>query len=242
VEAADNRIGIVDGNRPHISQRLDLGSHLLDLVVSHNQTELSDSGLDGVPACQTRGKVDVAGQAEIGGVENLVCAGVVEDRLGVNAGLVGESAEAGDGVVEGSVDFNSLGNHILNLLEHMELVLALDVVRGAHDHASKETAEGRDTVALTDAEHTGVNVGSTSLEGAVARRESGTANNRGRGNDIRIGDTAAGVVVEVCFNITRNNASERPDEVVDLSGGSTANSVGNTNAVHTNLVDRPVQR
>jgi hypothetical protein len=159
--------------------------HLLDLVISHDQAELSDSGLDGVPARQTRGKVDIAGQPEVGGVKNLVCAGVVEDRLGVDASLVGEGAETGDGVVEGSVDFDGLGNHILNLLEHRELVLALDVLRGAHDHASKETAEGRDAVALTDSEHTGVNVGGTSLEGAES-----------------IGDTAAGIVVEMCLNIT----------------------------------------
>lgn len=59
--------------------------------------------------------MDVAGQTEIGGVENLVCAGVVEDGLGVDAGLVGEGAEAGDGVVEGGVDLDSLGNHILDL-------------------------------------------------------------------------------------------------------------------------------
>ena len=58
----------------------------------------------------------VARQAEIGGVENLVCAGVVEDGLGVDAGLVGEGAEARDGVVERRVDLDSLGDHILNLV------------------------------------------------------------------------------------------------------------------------------
>src|SRR4051794_12306851 len=123
MEATDNRIRVINGNRPHIRHRLDLGSarrtlsvpyylptqpgvyiHLLDLVISHDQAELSDSGLDGVPASQTRRKVDVAGQPKVGGVKNLVCARVVENRLGVNAGLVGEGAETGDGVVEGGVD------------------------------------------------------------------------------------------------------------------------------------------
>ncbi len=61
--------------------------------------------------------MDVAGQTEVCGVENLVCAGVVEDGLGVDASLVGEGAEAGDGVVEGRVDLDSLGNHVLNLQE-----------------------------------------------------------------------------------------------------------------------------
>jgi hypothetical protein len=84
----------------------------------------------------------------------------------VDTGLVGEGAEARDGVVEGRVDLDGLGNHILNLegsawpvtdagyvtnlLEHVQLVLALDIVGGAHDHAGEKTAEGRDTVALTN--------------------------------------------------------------------------------------------
>ena len=136
------------------------------MVIRHGQAELADSCLDGVPARQTRGEVDVARQAKVGGVENLVCAGIVENGLGVDAGLVGEGAEARDGVVEGRVDLDGLGNHILDLkwsaspvkdgvcvtdlLEHVQLVLALDIVGGAHDHAGKKTAEGRDTVALTN--------------------------------------------------------------------------------------------
>ena len=96
--------------------------------------------------------------------------------------------------------------------------------------------------ALT-AEDAGVDVSGAGLEGAV-----------------RIGDTAAGVVVEVCLDIARNNAPQCPDElltgwlapsrgngiggtyVVDLSGGSAADRVGDTDTVDTNLVDRPVQR
>jgi hypothetical protein len=42
---------------------------------------------------------DVAGHAKVGGVENLVSARVGEDGLGVDTGLVGEGAEAGDVVV-----------------------------------------------------------------------------------------------------------------------------------------------
>jgi hypothetical protein len=89
--------------------------HLLDLIIRHGQTKLPNSRLDGVPARQARGEVDVTGQAKVGRVENLVCAGVVEDGLGVDAGLVSESAEAGDGVVKGRVDLDSLGHHILDL-------------------------------------------------------------------------------------------------------------------------------
>ena len=115
VEAADNRIGVVNGDWPDVSQRLDLGRHLLDLVIRHDQAELPNSCLDRVPARQPRGKVDVARQTEIGGVENLVCAGVIENGLSVDTGLVGKGAEARNGVVEGSVDFNSLGDQVLNL-------------------------------------------------------------------------------------------------------------------------------
>lgn len=59
--------------------------------------------------------MDVARQAKVRGVENLVCRGVIQDGLGVDAGLVGEGAEAGDGVVEGRVDLDGLGDQILNL-------------------------------------------------------------------------------------------------------------------------------
>lgn len=85
------------------------------MVIRHDQAELLYSRLDGVPARQARREVDVASQTEIGRVENLVCAGVVEDGLGVDAGLVGEGAEAGDGVVERRVDLDRLGDQVLNL-------------------------------------------------------------------------------------------------------------------------------
>jgi hypothetical protein len=110
VEATDNRIGIVNRNWPHVRHGLDLGRDLLDLVIRHDQPELPNSCLDGIPARQPRREVDVARQAKVGRVENLVCAGVVEDGLGVDASLVGEGAEARDGVVERRVDLDSLGN------------------------------------------------------------------------------------------------------------------------------------
>jgi hypothetical protein len=43
--------------------------------------------------------VDVSGHTEIGGVDDFVGGWVVEDGLGVNAGLVGESTETSDVVV-----------------------------------------------------------------------------------------------------------------------------------------------
>ena len=245
VEAPDDRIGIVDGNWPDVGQSLDLGSAVkkklsvlpctksprsacyipfLDLVVGHGQAKLLDSCLDGVPAGQARSKVDVAGKTEVRRVENLVGAGVVEDGLGVDAGLVGEGAEASDGIVEGDVDLDSLGDHVLDLLELVQLVLALDVLRGRDDHAGHQATERGDTVTLADTKDGGVDVGGTGLEGAIG-----------------IGNGAAGIVVEVRLDIARHDTTQGPDEVVDLPGGRAANGIGNTDAVDADLVDSLVQ-
>jgi hypothetical protein len=140
--------------------------HFLDLIIGHVEAKLSYSRLDGVPACQARRKVDIASQAKIGRVENLICAGVVEDGLGVDASLVGEGTEASNGVVEGGVNLYSLGYHVLNLqkvrknscgycdatylLEHVELILALDILRACNHHASQEAAKGCNAVTLTN--------------------------------------------------------------------------------------------
>lgn len=194
MEASNNGVGVVDGNWSHVCHGLDLGSTvvarglvskgrartsglapregddlpLLDLVVRHAEAELAHAGLDGIPARQPRGEVDVSGETKVCRVDDLVCRGVVEDGLGVDASLVRERAEAGDGVVEGDVDLNSLGHQILNLLDHAELVLALDVFRARDHHAGHQGAEGADAVSLADAEHTGVDVRGTCLEGTEA--------------------------------------------------------------------------
>ena len=114
----------------------------LDLLVAHLEAELLDAHLDGVPAGKPRGEVNVAVHAKVGGVDDLVGGRLVEDGLGVDAGLVGEGAEAGDGVVEGDVDLHRLGDHVLNLLELVQLVARGDVFVVLDDHAGEETAKG----------------------------------------------------------------------------------------------------
>lgn len=114
----------------------------LDLVIVHIQTELFNPGLDGVPARQPRREVHVSVNAEVGRVDDLVGARHVEDGLGVDACLVGEGAEARDGVVERHVDLDGLGYHVLDLLELVELVARGDVVVVFDDHAGEEAAEG----------------------------------------------------------------------------------------------------
>lgn len=62
--------------------------------------------------------------------------------------LVGESAEAGNGVVERSVDLDGLGDKIPNFLDHVKLVLALDVLRGRRPPS--ETTKRSDFIALVN--------------------------------------------------------------------------------------------
>jgi hypothetical protein len=104
----DERVGIVNGDGADIGELLDLGSagcgeshgqyvpgtrgsilgpqvrhlHFLDLVIGHGEAKLLHSGLDGIPSSQASGEVDISSHAEVGGVEDLVGLGVVEDRLG----------------------------------------------------------------------------------------------------------------------------------------------------------------
>lgn len=52
--------------------------------------------------------------------------------------------------------------------------------------------------------------------------------------------TTTSVVVEMRLDVTADDTSQRPDEVVDLSRVGTTDSVGDTDSVDTNLVDRAV--
>lgn len=73
-------------------------------------------------------------------------------------------------------------------------------------------------------EHTGINVGGTSLQGTE-----------------RVGNSTACVVVEVRLNITRDHTPQSPDQIVHLSWRRTADSVGNTDTVHAGLVHSAVE-
>lgn len=84
----------------------------------------------------------VSAHAEISGVDDLVGAGVVKNRLGVNTGLVREGTETSDGVVEGDVDLNGLGDHILNLLELVQLISRGDIFVAADNHSCHKATEG----------------------------------------------------------------------------------------------------
>lgn len=171
----------------------------------------------------------ISGQTEIGGVDNLVSRGVLENSLGVDTGLVGEGAETGDVVVEGDVDFDGLGDKVFEVTELLKLVLALDVLGGGNNHASHEATKRSNTVSLTNTENRSIardpvsqtikilcssalsHMGSASLESAVG-----------------VGNGTAGIVVEMGLDIARNDTTKGADQVVDLSWAGTTNSVCNT--------------
>lgn len=223
VVRTDDAVSIIDSDGPDVSKGLDLEGAFLVLVVGHLDVELLGTRLDGVPAGQTRSEVNVAGHAKVGGVDDLVGAGVVQDGLGVDTSLVGEGTETSDVVVEGDVDLNGLSNEVLDVLELLELVLALDVVAVGNHHTGHQTTERGDTVTLTNTEDRGVNVSGTGLESAVG-----------------VGDSASSVIVEVSFNVTTDNTSQNTDKLVDLAGRRATDGVGNTDTVDTNLVDSRV--
>lgn len=140
--------------------------------------------------------------------------------LGVDTGLVRESTETGNIVVEGNVDLDTFGNQIFNLLELLQVVLAEDIVPVGDNHPSHETTERGNAVALTDTNDRGVDMGGTSLQGAEC-----------------VSNSASSVVVEMGLDITADNTTQGADQVVNLARASAADGIGDTNTVDTNLID-----
>ena len=141
----------------------------------------------------------------------------------MDASLVRERTVTRDGVHEGNVDLDGLGNQVLDLTEHGQVVLALHVLGVRGIQARDETTERGDTDTLANTEHRGVDMRRTCLEGTV-----------------RVRDGHTGVVVEVNFDVARYDTTEGADEVVDLARVGAADGVSNTDTVHTNAVDRLV--
>lgn len=220
VVGANDTVGIINSNWPNVRKSLDLSGTFLVLSISHLNIELLSTRLNRVPTRQPRSEVDIAGHAEIGRVNDFVSAWVVEDGLGVNTGLVGESTEASDVVVERNVDLNGLRHKVLDLLELVELVLALDILRVRHHHTSHQTTKRGDSITLANTENGGINVSGTGLQSAVS-----------------VGNGTASVVVEVSLNVTLDDTPQDTNELVNLAGGCATDRVSNTNTVDTNLVN-----
>lgn len=71
----------------------------------------------------------------------------------MDTGLVCEGAETSDGIVEWGVNLDSIRNKILNFLEHLEVILALDVLWSGNNHASHQTTKSGDTIALANTQY-----------------------------------------------------------------------------------------
>ena len=56
-----------------------------------------------------------------------------------------------------------------------------------------------------------------------------------------VGNGAASIVVEMRLDVRADDAAERPDELVHLAGGGTADGVGDTHAVHAHPIDGLVE-
>lgn len=171
-----------------------------------------------------RGKVDVVGQIEISRVENFVGVGVVEDGFGVDIGFVGKGVEIGDGVVEGSVDFDGFGDEIFEFFEFVEFVFVFDIFRVGDDYVSYQVIKRGDIIVFINVENIGINVGSIGFESIVG-----------------VGDIVVGIVVEVGFDVVGYDVFEGVDKVVDLFGGSVIDGIGDIDMVDIDFVDGVVE-
>ena len=88
---AQERVDVVHRLRAHVRELLDLRGDVLDLLVGELQAELLDAALDRVPAREPVPDRDVAREAEVLGLEDLIGRRVIENGLGVNTSLVRES-------------------------------------------------------------------------------------------------------------------------------------------------------
>lgn len=168
MEVSQQAINVLHGLVLDIGQLLDLASNGLQVLVRQSQAQLLCTVLDRVPASEAMADRDVASHAKDLGLENLVCCWVVQDRLGVDAGLVGEGTVAGDAVVEGHLDLDGVRNQVLQIAQLVQLVLGGDVVWVNGEHACDEVADGCDSVALADTEDGGIDVGGTSFQCGIS--------------------------------------------------------------------------
>ena len=87
---AQQRVDVIHGLSADIGKLLDLGRGVLDFIITELQSELLDTRFNGVPTGQAMTDRHVAREAKIFGLENLIGRWVIEDRLGMYAGLVSE--------------------------------------------------------------------------------------------------------------------------------------------------------
>ncbi len=102
----------------------------------------------------------------------------------MNSSFVGKRRESRNVVREGYLYIHNLRYIILNIPQHGQLVLLLDVLRIDRIHTGGETSQRRDPVALADSQNRSVDVGHAGFQ----RREG-------------VGYRTASIVVAVKFDI-----------------------------------------
>ena len=141
----------------------------------------------------------------------------------MDTSLMRESAESGNVIIKWNINFDSFRDQVFKIAQLFELVLAADVIAVCNDHTGHKTPERGDAVTLTDTEDRRVNVCGAGFESCVC-----------------VCDGAAGVVVEVGFDVAVDDTAEGADEVVDLTWAGAADSVRDTHSVDTNLANGSV--
>ena len=124
---------------------------------------------------------------------------------------------------QGNGNLNGLGDQVLNLSQHGQVVLGLDILGVSDHHPRDQSTKRGDSISLTDTQDRGIDVSGTGFESGVG-----------------VGDGASRVIVEMTLNVTADDASEGPYEIVDLSRVGTSDGIGYTDTVETDLVDRSV--
>ena len=163
--------------------------------------------------------MQIAGQAEVFRIQNLVRVRVIQDRLGMNPRLVGESRIAGDVIVEGHVNAHNFSDEVLNLPQHREIVLCANDVGAMRVHARHQPAQRRNAVPFAYAEDSGIHMGGARGQGAIG-----------------VCDCAAGIVVAVKFDVAGNDTAQRPHQVMHLERVGNANCVRDAHSVHADLI------
>lgn len=91
-------------------------------------------------------------------------------------------------------------------------------------HALKELGKGSNSIPLSNAQDSGVNVSGPGLNRSVG-----------------VGDSTSSVIVEVSLDVTSDHLLESGDLFIDLTWRSAANGVGNSNAVGAETVHERVE-
>jgi len=147
---AQHSVNIFHTLRANISELLDLGCRIFDLVIRKAQLELLNAALNGVPASQTVPNRNVARETKVLGLEDFVRARVIQNGFGVDSGLVRECAIASNRVVERNGNLDSIGNEILYLTQHRKVILGFDVFRIRGIEARNECPQWSDTNTFTN--------------------------------------------------------------------------------------------